>query len=218
MSWKEGGGISYENNNPASNLTEKIWPHSALKKNRNIKWQIAANKRRYNNRAQENLPGPQRMFNNNNYYSGELYNMLCGSHTLPLDLFIHVPLQIFFSSMQHRSHFGAIGIYRTHCFLYPTRYSFIPERSEAHADEVPCPRTQHRNNAQRWEARQMTFLWKSCTKRVSNSHDRHQLFQSPTQQTRGIHPMLFQCWPTVFDAGPTLKQHWVNAPCLLGTL
>ena len=38
-----------------------------------------------------------------------------------------------------------------------------------------------------------------------------------TQQTRGIHPMLFQCWPTVFDAGPTLKQHWVNAPCLLGS-
>ena len=28
--------------------------------------------------------------------------------------------------------------------------------------------------------------------------------------------MLFQCWPTVFDAVPTLKQHWVNAPCLLG--
>ena len=20
--------------------------------------------------------------------------------------------------------------------------------------------------------------------------------------------MLFQCWPTVFDVGPTLKQHW----------
>ena len=28
--------------------------------------------------------------------------------------------------------------------------------------------------------------------------------------------MLFQCWPTVFDAGPTLKQLWVNVPCLLG--
>ena len=28
-----------------------------------------------------------------------------------------------------------------------------------------------------------------------------------TQQTRGIHPMLLQCWSTVFDAGPTLKQH-----------
>ena len=28
--------------------------------------------------------------------------------------------------------------------------------------------------------------------------------------------MLFQCWPTVFDVGPTLKQHRVNDPCLLG--
>ena len=28
-----------------------------------------------------------------------------------------------------------------------------------------------------------------------------------SQQTRDIHPMLFQCWPTVFDAGPTLIQH-----------
>ena len=34
---------------------------------------------------------------------------------------------------------------------------------------------------------------------------------------RGIHPELFQCWHTVFEAGPTLKQHWVNSPCLLGT-
>ena len=36
------------------------------------------------------------------------------------------------------------------------------------------------------------------------------------QQTRGIHTMLFQCWPTVFDAGRTLKQHWTYAPCLMG--
>ena len=36
------------------------------------------------------------------------------------------------------------------------------------------------------------------------------------QQRRGIYPMLFQCWPTVFDAGPTLKQHWVSATSLLG--
>ena len=28
--------------------------------------------------------------------------------------------------------------------------------------------------------------------------------------------MPFQCWSIVFDAGPTLKQHWVNALCLLG--
>ena len=32
-------------------------------------------------------------------------------------------------------------------------------------------------------------------------------------QARGIHPMLFKCWPIVFDAGPSLKQHWVYVPC-----
>ena len=37
-----------------------------------------------------------------------------------------------------------------------------------------------------------------------------------TKQTRGIHSMLFQCWASVEDAGPTLKRHWVNASCLLG--
>ena len=34
-------------------------------------------------------------------------------------------------------------------------------------------------------------------------------------QTRGIQPVLFQCWPTVFDAGPSLKQHWVIVSCFL---
>ena len=46
----------------------------------------------------------------------------------------------------------------------------------------------------------------------NKAHD----FCRSSQQIRDIHPMLFQCWPTVFDAGPTLKQHWVNAPCLTG--
>ena len=43
------------------------------------------------------------------------------------------------------------------------------------------------------------------------------LDQSPLPANTGIHSMLFQCWPIVFDAGPTLKQHWVKAPCLLGS-
>ena len=29
-------------------------------------------------------------------------------------------------------------------------------------------------------------------------------------------PMLFQCWPSVEDAGPTLKQNWVNVPVFAG--
>ena len=37
------------------------------------------------------------------------------------------------------------------------------------------------------------------------------------QQTRGIHPMLFQCWASVEDGGPSLKQHWVNSPYLQGS-
>ena len=44
------------------------------------------------------------------------------------------------------------------------------------------------------------------------------LYEPASQQTRGIHPILFQCWHTVFDAGPTLKQHWVNVPCLLASV
>ena len=30
--------------------------------------------------------------------------------------------------------------------------------------------------------------------------------------------MLFQCWASVEDGGPTLKQHRVNVSCLLGLL
>ena len=26
----------------------------------------------------------------------------------------------------------------------------------------------------------------------------------------GLYPMLFQCWYSVVDAGPTLKQHWMK--------
>ena len=29
-----------------------------------------------------------------------------------------------------------------------------------------------------------------------------------------IHPMLFECWPTAYNAGTTLKKHWVDALCL----
>ena len=28
--------------------------------------------------------------------------------------------------------------------------------------------------------------------------------------------MLGYCWSIVFDAGPTLPQHWANLSCLLG--
>ena len=35
-------------------------------------------------------------------------------------------------------------------------------------------------------------------------------------QMRGVHPMLFQCWASIEDGGPTLKQHWVRVSCVLG--
>ena len=38
-----------------------------------------------------------------------------------------------------------------------------------------------------------------------------------SQKTRDIHTTLFQSLASVEDNGPTLKQHWVNAPCLLGS-
>ena len=37
-----------------------------------------------------------------------------------------------------------------------------------------------------------------------------------TQQTRDIEPVLVKCGVIVFDAGPTLNQHSLNASCLLG--
>ena len=35
-------------------------------------------------------------------------------------------------------------------------------------------------------------------------------FHGDDRQTRYVDPMLFQCWPIVFDDGPSLKQHWFN--------
>ena len=37
------------------------------------------------------------------------------------------------------------------------------------------------------------------------------------EQTRDIDPMLDECWPIVYDAGPIFSQHWVNVSCLLGS-
>ena len=32
-----------------------------------------------------------------------------------------------------------------------------------------------------------------------------------------VDPVLVWGWPTVYDAGPTLKQHWLNVSCLQGS-
>ena len=36
-----------------------------------------------------------------------------------------------------------------------------------------------------------------------------------SQQPRNIGPMLPQWWPTVYDVGPTLSQHWIGVSCIL---
>ena len=41
--------------------------------------------------------------------------------------------------------------------------------------------------------------------------------QQLSQQTRDVEPMLFYCWASVRDAGLTLKQHWFDVSCLLGS-
>ena len=38
------------------------------------------------------------------------------------------------------------------------------------------------------------------------------------QQIRLVNPMPDYCWPTVYAAGPTIGQHWVNILCFLGRL
>ena len=41
---------------------------------------------------------------------------------------------------------------------------------------------------------------------------------STPHQTRDIALVLFRCWASVADDGPTLNQHLLNVPSLLGAL
>ena len=34
------------------------------------------------------------------------------------------------------------------------------------------------------------------------------------RQTRDVDPMSGYCWPTVYDAEPTLAQYWDTVSCL----
>ena len=34
-------------------------------------------------------------------------------------------------------------------------------------------------------------------------------------QTRDVDPVSGYCWPTVYDAKPTLAQYWVTVSCLM---
>ena len=48
---------------------------------------------------------------------------------------------------------------------------------------------------------------------ILNSEVPWSLLTITTRQTGDIHPVLVQCWPTIYDTGPTLKQYWINVYC-----
>ena len=57
--------------------------------------------------------------------------------------------------------------------------------------------------------------------RSETEHATYQSLRLPkilSQQTRDVDPVLFQCWASVADGGPTFKQHWVSASRLLENL
>ena len=39
------------------------------------------------------------------------------------------------------------------------------------------------------------------------------IMSPPPRKTRDVDPMLVWCWTTVYNAGSTLSQHWLNASC-----
>ena len=51
---------------------------------------------------------------------------------------------------------------------------------------------------------------------VHDTSDIYSIILSSHKQPSKHGPMLFQYWPIVFDAGPTLKQHWANVLCVMG--
>ena len=63
------------------------------------------------------------------------------------------------------------------------------------------------------------FVTQSTVLPVPTRHRRHACIKMRTlsQQTRRLHPMLFQCWSSVVGGGPILKQHWVKCSRLLGS-
>ena len=65
--------------------------------------------------------------------------------------------------------------------------------------------------------RQYLLTCKVRRYRILTLHGIHGCRTEPTQQTRHVDPMLFECWPAVSDVGSTFKQHWVNVSCLLGS-
>ena len=76
--------------------------------------------------------------------------------------------------------------HRTHCHLCPTRYSYLPESSEAFEGEVPWPRTQHLNNVPRLRGEKHDIPLKilhqpgfKTVRQAATSAERHALTIAP---------------------------------------
>ena len=67
---------------------------------------------------------------------------------------------------------------------------------------------------------ELLFLYGDCCDEsllclILNGCD-HIIHVEQLQQTRDNQPMLTSCWPSVYDAGPTSRQHWINVMCVTG--
>ena len=104
--------------------------------------------------------------------------------------------------------------------LQTQNLKFDPLRSEAEHATSWSQRLPTILNIYKWaEKKHVVSLKLECQ---SGSNPRSPTFQAgsfnhctspppPTsQQTRYIYPMFDQCWPTVYDVGPTLVKHWVT--------
>ena len=66
----------------------------------------------------------------------------------------------------------------------------------------------------RWESQHYKGIQRTVTTNFPSKQLLLFAFVWQCIETRDIDPMLFGCWPTVYDVLPTSKQHWVNISCL----
>ena len=93
------------------------------------------------------------------------------------------------------------------CLMYP---SITPPPSRS-----PCSDLTARDKS---NPAQIPSLWGMYWNRpnmISRPHGCHPCVAMVNTPANTGYSMLFQCWASVEDGGPTLKQHWVNTPCLL---
>ena len=70
---------------------------------------------------------------------------------------------------------------------------------------VVLTRLRHKQNQTRWA---LCHVLQFSTN--LNSHIKINWYVLPATTRHSPNPMPFQCWASVEDGGPTLKQHWLN--------